>query len=229
MTLLSSITLAPERRSRPGAALLAATLLDPLKPLLKRALYPVVEKLARVGVTANQVTITSLAGSVAVGSWLSVHTDGKAIWGLLPAWTLARMAFATIDGTLAIDFGQKSRLGGILNEVGDVVSDIAMFLPLVWLPPFSGAWIAAVVLLTAVTEIAGIVGHAFGGSRRLEGPFGKVDRALAVGAIGVWLACLGPLPDSASILLPLFAILLLLTIGNRLRFAAASAVFHGES
>jgi CDP-diacylglycerol--glycerol-3-phosphate 3-phosphatidyltransferase len=223
------MTHVPEYRSRPPAAFLAATSLLLLKPLLKRALRPLTAGLAGAGITANQVTIVSLVGSVVVGSLLSMHADGRAIWGLLPAWMLVRMALATIDGTLAIDFGQKSRLGGILNEVGDIISDIAMFAPLFFLPTFQGVWIALVVVLTVITEIAGIVGPALGSSRRIEGPFGKVDRALAVGLLGFWLACVGPLPDGARFLPPFFAILLLITIGNRRRFAAASAVFHGET
>jgi CDP-diacylglycerol---glycerol-3-phosphate 3-phosphatidyltransferase len=228
MGLPSLMTLSSERHFRPRAAFLAATALNPLKPLFKRALRPLVERLARAGVTANQVTIISLVGSIMVGSWLSVHADGKAVWGVLPAWMLVRTALATIDGTLAIDFGQKSRLGGILNEVGDVISDIAMFVPLAFLPTFPLVWIALVLSLTVLTEIAGIVGPVLGSSRRIEGPFGKVDRVFAVGAIGVWLACLGPLPESARFVLPVFAILLLLTIGNRLRFAVTFTVFHGE-
>jgi CDP-diacylglycerol--glycerol-3-phosphate 3-phosphatidyltransferase len=47
------------------------------------------------------------------------------------------MARATIDGTLAIDFGRKSRLGGILNEVGDVVSDVVLLVPLAFVAPFT--------------------------------------------------------------------------------------------
>ena len=116
-----------------------------------------------------------------------------------------------------------------MNEVGDIISDIAMFVPLAFLPTFPPVWIALVLSLTMLTEIAGIVGPVLGSSRRIEGPFGKVDRSLAVGAIGVWLACLGPLPENARFVLPFFAILLLLTIGNRLRFAVASTVFYGES
>ena len=228
MGLPSLMTLSSERHFRPRAAFLAATSLNLLKPLLKRAIRPLAAGLAGVGITANQVTIISLVGSIIVGSLLSVHADGGAVWGLLPVWMLVRMALATIDGTLAIDFGQKSRLGGILNEVGDIISDIAMFVPLAFLPTFPPVWIALVLSLTMLTEIAGIVGPVLGSSRRIEGPFGKVDRALAVGAIGVWLACLGPLPESARFVLPFFAILLLLTIGNRLRFAVASTVFHGE-
>ena len=41
---------------------------------------------------------------------------------ILPVWLVARTACATIDGTLAIEFGQKSRVGSILNEAGDIIS-----------------------------------------------------------------------------------------------------------
>ena len=115
------MTLSSEHHFRPRAAFLAATSLNLLKPLLKRAIRPLAAGLAGVGITANKVTIISLVGSIIVGFLLSVHADWGAVWGLLPIWMLVRMALATIDGTLAIDFGQKSRLGGILNEVGDII------------------------------------------------------------------------------------------------------------
>ena len=49
------------------------------------------------------------------------------------------MAFNAIDGMLAREFGQKSRLGAYLNELTDVVSDAALYLPFAWLPPFPGS------------------------------------------------------------------------------------------
>jgi CDP-diacylglycerol--glycerol-3-phosphate 3-phosphatidyltransferase len=58
--------------------------------------------------------------------------------------------------------------------------------------------------------------------RRLEGPFGKIDRTLALGATGGWI-CFGSLPAHAALLMPAFALLLLVTIVNRVRFAAAEA------
>lgn len=107
--------------------------------------------------------------------------------------------------------------------------DVPKFGPLAFLPTLPPVWSALVLSLTMLTEIAGILGPVLGSSRRTEGPFGKVEHALANGAIGVWLACLGPLPENARFVLPCFAILFLLTIGNRLRFAVASTVFYGES
>src|ERR1700722_16235544 len=92
------------------APYLAATSLTFLKPRFKRALCPVVGRLARSGITANQVTVSSLLGSFAVGVTLALHgADQPSIYALLPTWLLTRMALATIDGTLAHDFGQKSR------------------------------------------------------------------------------------------------------------------------
>jgi CDP-diacylglycerol---glycerol-3-phosphate 3-phosphatidyltransferase len=177
--------------------------------------------LFRAGITANQVTVTSLIGSLAIGVLLSLLGHRLALFGLLPAWLLARMGLATIDGMLAIDFGQKSRLGGFLNEAGDILSDVGLFMPLGLVAPFQPGWVAFVIALTILCEVVGIVAGATRGcSRRLDGPFGKADRSLAFGAIGAWIACTGSLPGG-GLLLPVFAILLLITIINRVRFRAA--------
>jgi CDP-diacylglycerol---glycerol-3-phosphate 3-phosphatidyltransferase len=208
-------------RRRPRAAFLAATSLTFFKPRFRRALRPLVGMLFRAGVTANQVTVTSLIGSLAVGGLLLVSDHRSALFGLLPAWQFARMGLATIDGTLAIDFGQKSRLGGCLNEAGDMLSDVALFAPLSVVAPFQPDWVALVIALSVLCEVVGIVLGAMPGcSRRLEGPFGKVDRSLALGAIGVWIECIGSLPGGC-LLFPVFTILLLVTILNRVCFGAA--------
>jgi CDP-diacylglycerol--glycerol-3-phosphate 3-phosphatidyltransferase len=205
---------------RPRAAFLVATSLTFLKPRLKRALRPLVEVLFRARITANQVTVTSLIGSVAVGVLLSLWGHRSALFGLLPVWLSARMILAAIDGTLAIDFGQKSRLGGFLNDAGDMLSDVALLVPLCFAASFQLGWVALIIALTALCEVVGIVAGMPGGSHRLDGPFGKADRSLALGFIGVWIACNGS-PPPGSVVLPAFMILLLITIINRVRFGAA--------
>ena len=52
---------------------------------------------------------------------------------LLPLWLFVRMALNAVDGMLAREFGQKSRLGAYLNEISDVVSDAALYAPFAWL------------------------------------------------------------------------------------------------
>jgi phosphatidylglycerophosphate synthase len=74
---------------------------------------------------------------------------------------------------LAVDFGQKSWLGAILNEVGDIFSDIALFLPLAFVQPFQPAWVASVIALIVLSELAGIAGPLLGGTRRVDGALGR--------------------------------------------------------
>jgi CDP-diacylglycerol--glycerol-3-phosphate 3-phosphatidyltransferase len=146
-------------RAEPRFTFLAATSLTFLKPLLRKALRPVVARLYEAGVTANQVTWTSLIGSVLVGALLCRFADHSSSFAILPAWLVARTAFAAIDGTLAIEFGQKSRRGSVLNEAGDVVSDIALFSPLAFVAPFSGPSIAMAVCFAAMSEFVGMAGR----------------------------------------------------------------------
>ena len=168
-------------RAEPRFTFLAATSLTFLKPLLRRAMRPVAARLYEAGVTANQVTWTSLGGSVLVGALLCRFAVHSPLFAILPAWLAARTAFAAIDGTLAIEFGQKSRLGSVLNEAGDVVSDIFLFSPLAFVAPFSGPSIALAVCFAAMSESVGMTGAA-----ERPPPAGRpawqgrpIDRALA--------------------------------------------------
>jgi CDP-diacylglycerol--glycerol-3-phosphate 3-phosphatidyltransferase len=129
------------------------------------------------------------------------------------------MGCATIDGTLAIDFGQKSRLGGVLNEVGDVLSDAVLFLPIAFVVPFSTPSVGTLVALTIFSEVAGMLGPALGGSRRVDGPMGKADRGIALGILGLWICFGGPLPSEAAWTMLPFGCLLVITSANRLYLA----------
>lgn len=187
-----------------------------LKPRFQALLRPLVRALADGGVTANQVTLAALAGSVLVGA-LMVWIGGLRIFLLLPVWLFARMALNAIDGMLAREFGQKSRLGAYLNELSDVVSDAALYAPFAYLAPFHPSWVVAVIGLSGLAEFAGALGPMVGAPRRYDGPFGKSDRAFSFGALGLWVGLGGPLPAWLSWLMPLFALLLLWTIVNRVR------------
>jgi len=206
-------------RAGPRYAFLAATSLTPLKPLLRRALRPVASRLYEAGVAANQVTSTSIFGSVLVGALLCRFADQPSLFTILPAWLVARTALAAVDGTLATEFGQKSRLGGILSESGDVVSDFALFLPLALVSPFSAASITALIFLAAMSEFVGMAGTMLSGARRLEGPLGKVDRSIVLAHVAIAIAACGRLPEGAWFVVPALCLGRVVTIWNRLRFA----------
>jgi CDP-diacylglycerol--glycerol-3-phosphate 3-phosphatidyltransferase len=208
-------------RAEPRFTFLAATSLTFLKPLLRKALRPVAARLYEAGVTANQVTWISLGGSVLVGALICRFAVHSPLFAILPAWLAARTAFAAIDGTLAIEFGQKSRLGSVLNEAGDVVSDIALFSPLAFVAPFSGPPIALAVCFAAMSEFVGMAGALLSDPRRLEGPLGKADRSIVLSLVGIAIAAYGRLTEGTWVIVPALCVGLLIIIWNRLRFALA--------
>ena len=193
-----------------------------LKPAFQRLLRPAVGGLAKAGVTANQVTVAALLLSVAAGAALLLW---RAPWALLlvPAVLFLRMALNAVDGMLAREHGMKSRLGAVLNELGDVLSDSALYLPLAVVLPAPPWIIVAIVLAAVIGEMTGVVAIQIGAERRYDGPMGKSDRAAAFGLLCV-LAGLG-VPLSPWLPWALYAVLALacLTILNRARRALADA------
>ena len=190
-----------------------------LKPRFQALLRPLAAQLARSGVTANQVTIAAAVVSIVVGGFVAWNAPERRPFLLIPIWMFVRMAANALDGILAREFGQRTRLGACLNELGDVISDIALYAPFALISPFSGFGIAAVIIFAIVAELAGVMGPMIGASRRCDGPFGKSDRAFAFGALGLWIGLGGPLPESLALILPLFVVLLIATIVNRVQSA----------
>ncbi|MCX5512463.1 hypothetical protein C3941_10380 [Kaistia algarum] len=193
-----------------------------LKPRFQALLRPFVRQLAANGVTANQVTLAAALLSLVAGAAVAVVAGVRLSLLLYPAVLFIRMALNAVDGMLAREYGQKSRLGAIFNEVGDVVSDAALYLALVpALAPFGAhGWpIVVFVLMAILTEFVGILGVTVGGGRRYDGPMGKSDRAAAIGLLAFCLA-LG-LPGGAWLdgVMLLLSALALFTAYRRARLA----------
>jgi CDP-diacylglycerol---glycerol-3-phosphate 3-phosphatidyltransferase len=189
-----------------------------LKPKFQALLRPIVRRLAMAGVTANRVTIAALLLSLATGAAIAWARGGKTLL-LLPAVLFARMALNAMDGMLAREHNQKSPLGAILNELGDVVADAGLYLPLALVPGFHPALLTCVVLLSVLTEMAGVIGVQIGASRRYDGPFGKSDRAFVFGLLGLLLGLGVKLERLIPYVLEAMPFLLVATIWNRARHA----------
>jgi CDP-diacylglycerol--glycerol-3-phosphate 3-phosphatidyltransferase len=167
------------------------------KPTFQTWLRPIVQRLAHLGVRPNQITIAAILLSIGMGSAIAVSP--KAVL-LLPIALLLRMALNAIDGLLAREHSLVTPLGGILNELGDGISDIALYLPFSLIPGIAPAWIVLIVIGALLTELAGVLGE----SRSYAGPMGKSDRALVFSVMavliywgvqpwfnGVWIGVLG--------------------------------------
>ena len=188
-----------------------------LKPRFQALLRPLTGALARAGVTANQVTVAAAVVSVALGVFVAARTPERWPFVLIPLWMFLRMAFNAIDGMLAREHGQKSRLGGYLNELTDVISDAALYLPFALVPPFSPLLTGIVIVLAVISEFAGVLGPTVGATRRYDGPMGKSDRAFVFGALGLWIGVSDALPEWTSYLMTVLAVALVATIVNRVR------------
>ena len=191
-----------------------------IKPRFQALLRPLVRGMARAGVRANQVTVAAMLVSVAVGLVIGLTGDARrAVWWLLPAWLLLRMALNAIDGMLAREHDQASALGAILNELGDVVADAGLYLPLALTARFAPWPLMLFVLGAVLTEMTGVIGVQIGASRRYEGPMGKSDRALVFGLLGLLLALGVPGSRWIDVLVWVLVALCALTVLNRARHA----------
>lgn len=88
-----------------------------LKPKFQNLLRPLVRQLAAKGVTANQVTLIACLLSILLGVVLALFPTFSSLFFLIPIWLFLRMALNAVDGMLAREFNQKSRLGGILMKL----------------------------------------------------------------------------------------------------------------
>jgi CDP-diacylglycerol--glycerol-3-phosphate 3-phosphatidyltransferase len=188
-----------------------------LKPRFQGLLRPLVKRLARAGVTANQVTVTACVISVAIGAWLASASYEPALFLLMPAWFLLRMAFNAIDGMLAREFGQKSALGAYLNELADVVSDAALYLPFAFVPGSDPWLLLSVIALSIISEMTGTVAVMTGASRRYDGPMGKSDRAFVFGLLGLLIGSGVAAGAWLNWVWAALALLIVITIVNRVR------------
>jgi CDP-diacylglycerol--glycerol-3-phosphate 3-phosphatidyltransferase len=190
-----------------------------IKPRFQALLRPLTNKLAAMGVTANQVTLAAAVISLATGVAIYLGREHRQILLLLPVVLFVRMALNAIDGMLAREHSMKSRLGAILNELGDVFSDSALYLPLACVHGFRPLLVVLIVLLAAMAEMAGVVAVQVGASRRYDGPMGKSDRAFVFGALGLAVG-LGVSPGWwFDLVLGAILVLLVLTVLNRARKA----------
>ena len=191
-----------------------------LKSRFQGILRPITENLAKIGVTANQVTISAFLLSVATGAAIYYYAEEcKYIFWLLPVALFIRMALNAIDGMLAREHNQKSSLGAILNELGDVLSDIVIYVPFLYVCFVNDWLIFGIAILALLSEMVGIMGIQIGASRHYDGPMGKSDRAFWFSILAMVLMYVPVEPNVLVIVCYVIIALLVYTIFNRLHNA----------
>lgn len=198
-----------------------------LKPAFQNLLRPFVKRLYQLGITANQVTLFAMFISLVLALFLYLYFLGHPpSWFLilLPLWMLLRMAFNAIDGMLAREFNQQSKLGAYYNELCDVISDTALYLCFIAFGFIQSELLILIGFLAILSEYAGVMAPLVGAERRYDGPMGKSDRAFGFSLLAI-IIILYPLFSTELVylsylcngLLILMGLLLILTLYNRIK------------
>ncbi len=157
-----------------------------IKPKFQQLISPVLYALFKMGATANMITWAAIILSIFTGILIWIHPYGITFL-VLPISLLIRMVLNALDGMMARKYNMQSKKGEILNELGDIISDICIFFPLLYLFRLNLFCLLAFLFLSIINEYVGILAKAVSGTRRYDGPMGKSDRAFLVGLISLIL------------------------------------------
>ncbi len=152
-----------------------------IKPAFQKLLMPLLKVLFKMKVTANQITIAAVFLSIGIGVSIVFSKDYPFLILLVPIGYLLRMTLNALDGMMATHYNMKSKLGEVLNELGDVISDSFIIFPLMVLPNVNPIVLLVFGVLAIINEFTGILAKVISQERRCDGPMGKSDRALVIG------------------------------------------------
>ena len=158
-----------------------------LKPKFQKLLQPLLLLLKRIGVSPNHITVFTIFFSLLIGYILFLAIDNSFWFIIVALGLLIRMMLNALDGMMANQFNLQSKLGEILNEIGDVISDIAIYFPFLYIEAIKSEYVILFIFLSIINEFCGVLAKLISGSRRYDGPMGKSDRAFLVGIICIVL------------------------------------------
>lgn len=156
-----------------------------IKPAFQKLLTPILTGLNKIGITANQITWSSILLSILISIAFWYADRNKLLFLVLPVGLLIRMALNALDGMMARTYNQQSKKGEVLNEVGDIISDVFIYFPLLYFEKENIYLIVVFISLSIINEFAGLLGKVISGQRRYDGPMGKSDRAFVMALYGI--------------------------------------------
>ena len=158
-----------------------------LKPKFQKLLMPLLKLLHNFGITSNFLTVFTIVFSFFIGYLLFLGIDNQIYFLFVSLGLLIRMMLNALDGMMATTFNLKSKKGEVLNEIGDILSDLAIYFPFIYFNSLSLELIIIFISLSVINEFCGLLAKSVSGIRRYDGPMGKSDRAFLVGIICIVL------------------------------------------
>ena len=154
-----------------------------IKPKFQQLLMPLLKLLRRLGISPNSITLFSILLSFVIACFFWNTSDNSSYFLIVAFGLLLRMMLNALDGMMARIYKLQSKLGEILNEVGDIISDVAIYFPLILFESLEVEIAIIFILLSIINEFCGLIAKVISRERRYDGPMGKSDRAFLVGVI----------------------------------------------
>ena len=154
-----------------------------IKPKFQQLLMPLLKLLRRLGISPNSITVFSILLSFGIAYFFWNTSDNSSYFLIVAFGLLFRMMLNALDGMMARIYNLQSKLGEVLNEVGDIVSDVAIYFPLIIFESLRIEIAIIFILLSIINEFCGLMAKLISGERRYDGPMGKSDRAFLIGII----------------------------------------------
>lgn len=167
------------------------------KGAINARLVPVVDRLARAGVTPDMVTLAAVPVAVAGGASLLLSTSLGWLLLLVPLLAVMRLLLNLLDGNLARRTGKIHPRGELYNEVGDRLGDIAFLAPVAFLPGAMPQIVLLGVLGGVMASYVGITARAAGAERIYRGVLSKPGRMALLCVCAVWAFLAGPADTTA--------------------------------
>jgi phosphatidylglycerophosphate synthase len=162
------------------------------KRAIARGLAPVVERLERLGVSPDAVTLAAIPVGIVAGVLLLLSPMAPVVLLGVPALAALRLVLNLLDGALARRTGRMHPRGELYNELGDRLADIAFLAPVAFLPGADRATVLLGVTGAIFASFAGVVPRAAGGERIYRGILSKPGRMVMLAAFAVAVFIVGP-------------------------------------
>ena len=183
-----------------------------IKPRLKRQLKPFVQRLASAGATPNQVMWVNFVLCATGGGAVLLGSFSPHFLLAIPVVLLLRTMLNATDGMLTREYKHQTRLGATLTELGDVFSDVMLYLPFALIPGIHAWLMVVLVILIVIAELSTIMAHIARVAKPYDGPMGKSDRAAIFFILSLIIGC-GVTPGLwTNIVLGITAILLVIAM-----------------
>ena len=162
------------------------------KNAIVHALDPVLERLQRLGVTPDAVTLAAIPVGLLGGALLLLSPAAPVVLLAVPLLAALRLVLNLLDGALARRTGLMHARGELYNEVGDRLADIAFLTPVAFLPGADRTMVLLGVTGAIFASFAGVVPRAAGGERIYRGVLSKPGRMILLAVFAVAVFIVGP-------------------------------------